>query len=123
MRQSILVIEDDEKTASSVRGYLQHQGFTVDVEHDGRRGLDRAREQAYDLLILDLMLPGMDGMQICRALRREGDLPILMLTALTSTGDRVQGLEAGADDYLAKPFSLRELTARVRAVLRRTDSR
>jgi len=121
--KTILLIEDDLKTASSVRLYLQHQGFEVDVVHDGRRGLARAREHCYDLLILDLMLPGLDGMEICRILRAESDLPILMLTARTTTGDRVAGLESGADDYLAKPFSMRELTARVRAILKRTDQR
>jgi DNA-binding response OmpR family regulator len=121
--KTILLIEDDEKTASSVRLYLQHQGFEVDVERDGRRGLDRARERRYDLLILDLMLPGLDGMEICRIVRRESDLPILMLTARTTTGDRVAGLESGADDYLPKPFSMRELTARARAILKRTDPR
>ncbi|MCZ6696713.1 MAG: response regulator transcription factor [Acidobacteria bacterium] len=122
-RRSILVIEDDEKIASSIRVYLNHQGFDVEIEHDGRQGLTRAREHRYDLLVLDLMLPGIDGMEICRTLRRESDLPILMLTARTTTEDRVEGLEAGADDYLPKPFSPRELTARIRAVLRRTDSR
>lgn len=111
------------KTASSVRLYLQHQGFQVDVVNDGRRGLERAREPRYDLLILDLMLPGLDGMELCRILRTESELPILMLTARTTTGDRVAGLESGADDYLAKPFSMRELTARVRAILKRTDRR
>ena len=121
--KAILLVEDDEKTASSIRLYLQHQGFEVEVVGDGRRGLDRARERRYDLLILDLMLPGLDGMEICRILRGESDLPILMLTARTTTGDRVAGLESGADDYLAKPFSLRELTARVRAILKRTDPR
>ena len=121
--KTILLIEDDEKTASSVRLYLQHQGFEVDVENEGRRGLDRARERRYDLLILDLMLPGLDGMEICRILRRESALPILMLTARTTTGDHIDGLESGADDYLAKPFSLRELTARARAILKRTDRR
>lgn len=119
----LLLIEDDRRTAASVEAYLGHHGYQVEVRHDGPSGLEAALSGRHDLVVLDLMLPGMDGMEICRRLRRESEIPIVMLTARTTTGDRVEGLEAGADDYLPKPFSPRELTARIRAVLRRTDSR
>lgn len=116
----ILVVEDDVKTAASIRLYLDQAGFAVDVAHDGAAGLARARAGRYDLILLDLMLPGMDGTRICRNLRSESSVPILMLTARSTTADRIEGLEMGADDYLTKPFSMRELMARVRAVMRRT---
>jgi len=116
----ILVVEDEPKTAETVRLYLAHAGFTVTVVHDGRRGLAEARAGRYDLVLLDLMLPGLDGLQICRALRAEQKVPIIMLTARATEGDRVLGLDLGADDYVGKPFSPREVVARVRAVLRRS---
>lgn len=123
LERRILVIEDDRKTAAAIRLYLEEAGFDVSVAHDGREGLAEARRGGYDLLILDLMLPQVSGMTICRALRSESRLPIIMLTARTTPADRVEGLETGADDYVPKPFSPRELVARVRAVLRRTDPR
>ena len=117
----LLIIEDDRKTAATLRLYLEHAGYGVEVCHDGAAGLERARSGRFDLLILDLMLPGMDGRDVCRSLRHESSVPILMLTARTTEEDRVQGLELGADDYIPKPFSPREVVARVRAVLRRAD--
>jgi DNA-binding response OmpR family regulator len=118
-----LVIEDEPKTASSIRLYLEHEGFEARIVPDGRRGLEEARSGRYDLIVLDLMLPGLDGLSICRRLREEAETPIVMLTARTTEEDRVRGLDLGADDYVPKPFSPRELIARIRAVLRRSDPR
>jgi DNA-binding response OmpR family regulator len=115
----ILIIEDDAHLADVVRRYLEREGFAVEVEADGRTGLGRALEALPDLVVLDLMLPGLSGIEICRRLRQVAPIPVVMLTARGSEEDKVLGLEIGADDYVAKPFSPRELTARVRAVLRR----
>ncbi len=120
MGRTVLVIEDDPHTIEVVRLYLQRDGHSVLTALDGLSGLQVFREGRPDLVILDLMLPGMDGLQVCRTVRQESDVPIVMLTARVEEEDRVAGLELGADDYLTKPFSLRELAARVRAVLRRT---
>jgi DNA-binding response OmpR family regulator len=117
------VIEDEPKTASSIRLYLEHEGFEARIVPDGRRGLEEARSGRYDLIVLDLMLPGLDGLSVCRRVREEAETPIVMLTARTTEEDRVRGLDRGADDYLPKPFSPRELVARIRAVLRRSDPR
>lgn len=122
-RRRILVIEDDRKTAASIRLYLEHEGFAVTSAHEGRTGLDLALQGSFDLIVLDLMLPQMNGMQVCRAIRSESETPIVMLTARTTEDDRVRGLDLGADDYVPKPFSPRELMARIRAVLRRYDPR
>lgn len=120
MPQSVLVIEDNQDIAELVALHLRDEGYTVSLCHDGSSGLEQAQHEDFDLLVLDLMLPGLDGLSICRSLRqREHYLPILMLTAKTSELDRVLGLELGADDYLTKPFSIRELVARVKALLRR----
>jgi DNA-binding response OmpR family regulator len=117
----ILVVEDDEVTAASLSAYLRHGGYAVELVGDGRTGLARALSGEHDLLVLDLMLPGLDGLDLCRQLRKAGSvLPVIALTARTTEHDRVVGLELGADDYVSKPFSPRELVARVRAVLRRT---
>jgi DNA-binding response OmpR family regulator len=122
MTRSILVVEDDRDIANLVRLHLQDSGYTVDLAYDGRTGLARADAKPYDLLILDLMLPGLEGLEVCRQLRaRPRYMPILMLTAKSSELDRVLGLEMGADDYLTKPFSIRELLARVKAILRRSE--
>jgi DNA-binding response OmpR family regulator len=121
-RPRILIVEDEPKTAATIRLYLEHGGFEVVAAADGREGLRLAREARPDLLVLDLMLPGLDGLAICRALRSESDLPILLLTARTTEQDRLAGLGIGADDYVTKPFSPRELVLRIRAVLRRTRS-
>ncbi len=115
----ILVVEDEAKTAAIVRRYLENAGFAVEVSGDGSDGLRRARQGDYALVVLDLMLPGLDGRTVCQSLRAEAAVPVVMLTARASEDERVAGLELGADDYIVKPFSPRELVARVRAVLRR----
>ena len=116
----ILVVEDDEKIANAIKKGLEQESYAVDVEYDGRDGEDSALALPYDLIILDRMLPGMDGLTICQALREEGKkTPVLMLTAKDKISDRVEGLNSGADDYLIKPFAFDELLARVKALLRR----
>jgi len=119
MAQLVLIVEDESKIARWVETYFQQAGFRTLVAGDGKTGLAMARRQRPDLVVLDLMLPQMDGLDVCRALRREGDVPIIMLTARVEEVDRLVGLELGADDYVVKPFSPRELVARARAVLRR----
>ena len=118
----ILVVDDDPKTAASIRLYLEREGYETVVAHGGRRALELARSESPDLLVLDLMLPEVDGYEICRALRTESSVPIVMLTARATEEDKLRGLDLGADDYIAKPFSPRELVARVRAVLRRASA-
>ncbi len=115
----ILVVEDEEGIADFLRRGLILSGYEVDVAYDGESALSRAREQMPDLVILDLMLPGLDGVEVCRRLRAASDVPIVVLTARDAVSDKVQGLDAGADDYLTKPFAFDELLARVRAALRR----
>ena len=116
----ILVVDDDAKTVASVRLYLEHAGCEVVSAADGREALVRAEAAPKpDLIVLDLMLPGLDGFEVCRRLREISDVPIIMLTARSTEEDRLEGLDLGADDYVIKPFSPRELAARVRAVLRR----
>ncbi|MDH3462292.1 MAG: response regulator transcription factor [Acidimicrobiia bacterium] len=117
--QRVLIIEDEPGLAESVRYSLEAEGFEMIVAANGVVGLDMARTQKPDLVILDLMLPGMAGLDVCRQLRTSSDVPIIMLTAKDSEADKVTGLELGADDYMTKPFSMRELVARVRAHLRR----
>jgi two-component system response regulator MprA len=117
--EHLLLIEDDAKIADFVRRGLIYEGFNVEVAPDGESGLAAARDRPPDLVILDWMLPGLDGLEVLRRLRAADDTPVLMLTAKDSVSDRVQGLEAGADDYLVKPFHFEELLARVRAMLRR----
>ena len=119
-KRRILVVEDDPKTADIVGRYLERDGYQVLTAYEGVQGLKLAREEKPDLVVLDLLLPGVTGLEVCRTLRRESDVPIIMLTALTSEYDKLQGLDLGADDYVTKPFSPRELVARVRVVLRRT---
>ncbi|MDA8216403.1 MAG: response regulator transcription factor [Dehalococcoidales bacterium] len=121
MIKNVLIVEDDRKTAHLIELYLQKDGYRVAIADDGRAGLEMARRLKPDLVILDLMLPGLDGVQVCRQLRTESTVPIIMLTARTTEDDKLLGLDMGADDYVTKPFSPRELVARVRAVLRRTD--
>jgi DNA-binding response OmpR family regulator len=121
MPKKILVIDDEPKIVEICQDYLKAAGFDVVTAADGPRGLTAARREKPDLVVLDLMLPGMDGLDVCRALRREGDVPIIMLTARVEESDKLVGLELGADDYITKPFSPRELAARVRVVLRRTN--
>jgi len=119
MSKTVLVIDDEPKIADLCRDYLRAAGYGVLTAGDGPEGLALARREHPDLVVLDLMLPGMDGLDVCRALRRDGSVPIIMLTARVDESDRLVGLELGADDYLTKPFSPRELVARVRTVLRR----
>jgi len=119
MNETILVIDDEPKIVKQARDYLEKGGFRVVTAADGKMALVVARHERPDLIVLDLNLPGMDGLDVCRALRRESDVPIIMLTARVEETDRLIGLELGADDYITKPFSPRELVARVRAVLRR----
>lgn len=120
MSARLLLVDDDEKLARLLRDYLQQFGYEVDTAHDGRRGLAMALEGAYAAVILDVMLPGLNGFDVLRELRRESQVPVLMLTALGDEPDRIAGLEIGADDYLPKTFSTRELLARLRAVIRRS---
>jgi two-component system, OmpR family, response regulator MprA len=122
MNERILIIEDDPAILKVLQRGLAYEGYTVDIATDGRTGLNLAHDHHPDLVILDWMLPGMDGLEVCRRLRLQGGLPILMLTAKDTIQDRVQGLDAGADDYIVKPFNLDELTARIRALLRRTQT-
>ncbi|MDA0988478.1 MAG: response regulator transcription factor [Chloroflexi bacterium] len=120
MANTVLIVEDDPNTLELVELYLHNDGHKVLTTQDGLEGLRLAREAHPDLVVLDLMLPGKDGLEICRTLREESEVPIVMLTARVEEEDRLAGLDMGADDYLTKPFSPRELAARVRAVLRRT---
>jgi DNA-binding response OmpR family regulator len=122
MAERILVIEDEPQIAGLLRRGLIYEGYTVDVAPDGESGLAAARDSPPDLILLDLMLPGIDGLTVCRRIRAAGDVPVLILTARDAVPDRVMGLDAGADDYLVKPFSFDELLARVRALLRRRQS-
>jgi len=119
MSEQILVVEDDQGIADTLRRGLIFEGYRVDVVYDGKEALAAARDQPPDLVVLDWMLPGLDGLEVCKRLRAASDVPILMLTAKDSIPDRVVGLDAGADDYLVKPFAFDELLARVRALLRR----
>ena len=121
--KTVLVVDDEPKIVDVVREYLEHAGFSVRTAGDGPAALERARALAPDLVVLDLGLPGLDGLDVARQLRRSSRVPVIILTARGDEVDRIIGLEIGADDYLVKPFSPRELVARVRAVLRRVDER
>lgn len=119
---TILIVEDDERLATLTREYLEGNGFRVEVEGDGAKAVERIHQVKPDLVILDVMLPGEDGLSICRRVKMDSDLPILMLTARTDDMDQVLGLEMGADDYVAKPVRPRVLLARIRALLRRAEN-
>jgi len=121
MSSLILVVDDEPKIVRLARDYLEKNGFRVVIAADGPSALAMARRVHPDLIVLDLLLPGMDGREVCRILRAESDVPIIMLTALSEESDQIVGLEIGADDYIVKPFSPRALVARVRALLRRTQ--
>ena len=123
MGQRLLVVEDDPKTSDILRVYLEKDGYQVAAAYDGPAGVSQARELIPDLVVLDRMLPGLSGTEVCRILRQESNVPIIMLTALSTLPDKLEGLELGADDYVGKPFSPSELVARVRAVLRRSSDR
>ena len=118
-QRTILLIEDDTDLCGLMREYFAEHGFRIDATHDGRQGLARSIDSTYDLIILDAMLPTLDGFEVLRQLRKRSGTPVIMLTARTAEADRVAGLNAGADDYLPKPFGPEELLARIRAVLRR----
>jgi two-component system response regulator CpxR len=118
----ILVVDDDVELAALMKELLQREGFDVEFVHEGRSGLEKAASGSYDMVVLDVMLPGMDGFEILRRLRQTSRIPVLMLTARGEDVDRIVGLELGADDYLPKPFNPRELTARIRAILRRIET-
>lgn len=122
MQERILVVDDEPKIVKLARDYLEKSGFQVLSAGDGPTALALARRERPDLVVLDLMLPGMDGWDVCRTLRRESDVPIIMLTARAEESDQIVGLELGADDYITKPFSPRALVARVRALLRRAQN-
>jgi DNA-binding response OmpR family regulator len=123
--RTILVVEDDRKTSAAVRLYLENAGFEVAVAFDGRQAIEAARTLRPDLIVLDVMLPQVDGLEVCRTLQGESEVPtpVILLTARTTEEDKLRGLDLGADDYVTKPFSPRELVARVRAVLRRAAVR
>jgi two-component system response regulator MprA len=121
MKEKILVIEDDEAIVKVLRRGLSYEGYLVEAAFDGENGLKVARNINPDLVILDLMLPGVDGLEVCQRLRAGGNIPILILTARDTVLDRIEGLDSGADDYMVKPFELNELLARIRALLRRTQ--
>ncbi|MFD3404516.1 response regulator transcription factor [Kribbella sp. NPDC058693] len=123
MPARILVAEDDLKQAELIRRYLEREGHLTVVVHDGRAAIDEARRRSPDLLVLDVMMPKVDGLDVCRVLRADGEVPIIMLTARSTEDDLLLGLDLGADDYLTKPYNPRELVARVRTVLRRTRVR
>lgn len=116
----VAIIDDDDAVQQILRPFFEREGFSVITASDGTAGLELVRREPVDIIILDLMMPGMGGCEVCRLLRRETDVPIIMLTALGYEDDRLKGLEIGADDYVAKPFSAREVVARAKAVLRRT---
>jgi DNA-binding response OmpR family regulator len=117
----ILIVEDEKKIARFLELELDHEGYLVDSVHDGRAGLARVQEQEYDLVLLDIMLPGLNGIEVCRRIRQFSSLPIIMLTAKDDVADMVTGLNIGADDYITKPFAIEEILARIRAILRRTQ--
>ena len=119
MSGTVLIVEDDRRIANWVKVYFERAGFSAEVAHDGESGLALARDLAPDLVILDLMLPRLDGVDLCRILRRESDVPIIMLTAREAPAERITGLDSGADDYIIKPFDPEEVIARAEAVLRR----
>ena len=123
MRGTVLIIEDDRRIANWVRVYFERAGFSAAVAHDGEAGLALARELTPDLVILDLMLPRLDGVELCKILRQESDVPIIMLTAREAPAERITGLDSGADDYIVKPFDPEEVIARADAVLRRVQGK
>ncbi len=119
MSQTILVVDDEQAIVDILKSNLEREGYRVEVAYDGNEAVEKASSRPYDLILLDCMLPGMDGFDVCRTLRRDITTPILMLTAKSEEIDKVLGLELGADDYITKPFSMREVLARVKAQLRR----
>ncbi len=123
MGNTILIVDDEQRIIDLARMYIEQEGYTVESETDGLAAYERIRSDEPDLIVLDLMLPSMDGLDICRKVRAESDVPIIMLTARSDDIDKIVGLELGADDYLTKPFNPRELVARIKAIMRRSDRR
>lgn len=123
MAGKILIVEDEAAIARFVELELRHEGYTVDKAEDGRSGLDQALAEAYDLILLDIMLPGLSGLEVLRRLRREKDTPVILLTARDTVMDKVSGLDMGADDYITKPFAIEELLARIRSALRKRPAK
>ncbi|MCM3252509.1 response regulator transcription factor [Priestia aryabhattai] len=121
--QKVLIIEDEEGLVEFLELELKYEGYSVDIAYDGRTGLDKATKQNYDIILLDLMMPGLNGIEVCRRLRTTKDTPVIMLTAKDSVMDRVMGLDNGADDYLSKPFAIEELFARMRVIFRRQENK
>ena len=121
MQYKILIVDDDENICELLRLYLQKDGFEVIVANDGRQAVDFANKYSPDLILLDIMLPQLDGWQVCREIRKTSEVPIIMLTAKSETFDKILGLELGADDYVSKPFDTKEVIARIKAVLRRSN--
>ncbi len=122
MSQTVLIIEDDRRIANWIKVYFERAGFSAEIAYDGEAGLSAARRLSPELILLDLMLPRRDGIEVCNILRRESDVPIIMLTAKETHTDRIKGLDTGADDYIVKPFNPDEVVARAKAVLRRVHS-
>lgn len=120
--KKILMVEDESSISDFVKLELEYEGYQVSIKEDGREGLKEALENDYDLIILDIMLPSMNGFEICRRLKREKNTPVIMLSAKDSVTDKVNGLQIGADDYIPKPFAIEELLARINAIFRRVDS-
>ena len=118
--QKILIVEDEEKIARFVELELKHEGYDVDKAYDGRQGLELAESGEYNLILLDIMLPGINGIEILRRIRKNSDVPVIMLTARDAVMDKVSGLDMGADDYITKPFAIEELLARIRVILRKS---
>ncbi|CAK8581681.1 MULTISPECIES: response regulator transcription factor [Priestia] len=120
--QKVLIVEDEEGLVEFLELELKYEGYLVDIAYDGRTGLDKATKQDYDIILLDLMMPGLNGIEVCRRLRTTKNTPVIMLTAKDSVMDRVMGLDNGADDYLSKPFAIEELFARMRVIFRRQEN-
>ena len=120
--KKILIVEDESSISDFVKLELEYEGYQISIKEDGREGLKEALENDYDLIILDIMLPSMNGFEICRRLKREKNTPVIMLSAKDSVTDKVNGLQIGADDYIPKPFAIEELLARINAIFRRVDS-
>ncbi|GAB1779859.1 hypothetical protein PMEGAS67_53360 [Priestia megaterium] len=121
--EKVLIIEDGAGLVEFLELELKHQGYSVDIAYDGRTGLEKATKQDYDIILLDLMMPGLNGIEACRRLRTMKDTPIIMITAKDSVMDRVMGLDNGADDYIPKPFAIEELFARMRVIFRRQEKK
>ena len=119
--KKILIIEDESNISDFVKMELEYEGYEAEISEDGKEGLIKALREDYDLIVLDLMLPGISGLEVCRRLKKEKDIPVIMLSAKDSVMDKVAGLQIGADDYIAKPFAIEELIARIQAIFRRTE--